>query len=79
MTIKEFEVHYRTNVLKTDKFLVSAKSCKEALDIIKCNMKYIKPDSTTYESLTEDYTYAVRSLEDDILNIPVNIPSDKTK
>ena len=65
MALKEFEVHYRTNVLKTDKYLVTAKSRKEALDIIKCNMKYIKPDNTTYEPLPGgDCTYEVYNLEE---------------
>jgi len=76
MALNKFEVHYRTNVLKTDKYIVSAKSSKEALNIIKCNMKYIKPDDTTYEPLGADYTYAIRNLEDGILTIPVDIPSD---
>lgn len=78
MALNKFEVHYRTNVLKTDKYIVSAKSKTEAEEYLKEYIaeagKYAQPKDTTYEPLGADYTYAIHNLEDNTLTIPVDMP-----
>ena len=64
MALKEFEVHHYTNVLKTDRYKVTARSKIEAEEYLKEYIaeagKYAQPKDTTYEPLPgRDCTYEV--------------------